>query len=295
MSTETPERLGIGMKIDTSSEDLQVEDISYHQHQAGALLARIYRPRAQAPRSALVSVHGGRWTRETRLTNAPIDEALAHDGNVVMAIDFRMPPVARYPDCVADINLAVRWLKQHAAELGIGAHRVGGIGTSSGGHQLMLCAMRPKDPRYAKLQLPGGPDLDAALGFAIMGWPVLDPLARYEMAKAKGMSEHVAAHDAYWPTVEAMAEGNPQLILERAESTALPPALLVQGAADTILPPDMAGNFATAFRKAGGTLDLRMFDGQPHTFITKDPISAASIAAIDLIKLFVRYRTALLT
>ena len=74
MSTEIPERLGIGMKIDTSSEDLQVEDISYHQHQAGALLARIYRPRAQAPRSALVSVHGGRWTRETRLTNAPIDE-----------------------------------------------------------------------------------------------------------------------------------------------------------------------------------------------------------------------------
>ena len=206
-----------------------------------------------------------------------------------------MPRVARCPDCVADNNLAVRWLKQHAAELGVGTDRVGGIGTSSGGHQLMLCAMRPKDPRYAKLQLPGGPDFDAALGFAIMGWPVLDPLARYEMAKAKGMSEHVAAHDANWPAVEAMAEGNPQLILDRGEPVVLPPALLVRGTADTILPPDMPGNFAAAFRKAGGTLDLRMFDGHPHTFITKNPISAASIAAIDLIKLFVRYRTALLT
>jgi acetyl esterase/lipase len=109
------------------------------------------------------------------------------------------------------------------------------------------------------------------------------------------MSQHIAAHDAYWPTVEAMAEGNPQLILDRGESVALPPTLLVQGAADTILPPNTAANFATAFRKAGGTLDLRMFEGQPHTFITKDPFSAASIAAIDLIKLFVRYRTALLT
>jgi acetyl esterase len=282
-----------GMKIETSSDDLQVEDVSYCQHQSGALLARIYQPRSKAPRAALVSVHGGRWTRETRLTNAPIDQALARDGNVVMAIDFRMPPIARYPDCVADINLAVRWLKRHAAELGLPAGSVGGIGTSSGGHQLMLCAMRPKDPRYAGLPPPGGSELDATLAFAIMGWPVLDPLARYEMAKAKGMSEHIAAHDAYWPTVEAMAEGNPQLILDRGEPAVLPPVLLIQGMADAILPPDMAGNFAAAYRKAGGTLDLRMFEGEPHTFITKDPISAASVAAIELIAAFVRYRSAL--
>jgi hypothetical protein len=63
--------------------------------------------------------------------------------------------------------------------------------------------------------------------------------------------------------------------------------------ADAILPPDMAGNFAAAYRKAGGTLDLRMFEGEPHTFITKDPISAASVAAIELIAAFVRYRSAL--
>jgi acetyl esterase len=283
------------MKIDTASEDLQAEDAPYYQHQSGALLARLYRPRSQVPRAAIVSVHGGRWTRETRLTNAPLDEALARDGNVVMAIDFRMPPVARYPDCVADINLAVRWLKLHAAEFGVRAELVGGIGTSSGAHQLMLCAMRPRDPRYAALPLSGGPGLDAALAFMVMGWPVLDPLARYEMAKAKSMTEHIAAHDAYWPTVEAMAEGNPQLILDRGEPAALPPALLVQGTADTILPSGMASNFAAAFRKAGGSLDLRMFEGQPHTFITKDPAAAASTAATELIKAFVRYRAALLS
>jgi acetyl esterase/lipase len=123
-----------------------------------------------------------------------IDEALALDGALVMALDIRMPPVARYPDCLADTNYAIRWLKQHAATMGVIADRVGGIGTSSGGHQIMLGAMRPRDPRYAVIAGPDG--VDASLAFVIACWPVLDPLARYRMAKAKGMDDHVAAHHA---------------------------------------------------------------------------------------------------
>ena len=73
--------------------DIHVEDIEYLPHPSGALLARIYRPKEGRPRAALVSLHGGRWTRETRLTNAVIDEALARDGALVMALDIRMPPV----------------------------------------------------------------------------------------------------------------------------------------------------------------------------------------------------------
>lgn len=276
------------MNAPTLSADLHVEDVEYLHHPSGPLLARIYRPKNAPSGPALVSIHGGRWTRETRLTNAVIDEALARDGNVVMAIDFRMPPVARYPDCIADINFAIRWLKQHAHDFGARSDLVGGIGTSSGGHQLMLSAMRPQDSRYAALRLPGAPDIDATLTFAIACWPVVDPLARYEMAKEKGMTDHLAAHDAYWPSLDAMAEGNPQLILDRGEPAKLPPALLIQGAADAILPAGMADNFANAYRKAGGTIDLRKFDGQPHTFITKDPGSQGSMQAIELIKTYVR-------
>lgn len=282
-------------KVGTSSDDLHVEDVEYHHHPSGPLLARIYWPKDAKLRPALVSVHGGRWTRETRFTNASIDEALARNGAAVMAIDFRMPPVARYPDCVADINLAVRWLKQHARDFGSRPDLVGGIGTSSGGHQLMLSAMRPHDQRYAALRLPGGLDVDARLAFAIVCWPVLDPLARFEMAKTRSMTEHVAAHDAYWPNEEAMVEGNPQLILDRGEAVELPPTFLIQGTGDTILPPDMADKFAAAFRKAGGTLELRKFDGQPHTFITKVPGSSTSVHALELISAFVRYRAALLS
>ena len=113
--------------------DIHVEDVEYLRHPSGPLLARIYRPKEGRPRAALVSMHGGRWTRETRLTNTVIDAALARDGALVMALDIRMPPVAGYPDCLADINYAIRWLKVYARMLGVEDGRVGGIGTSSGG------------------------------------------------------------------------------------------------------------------------------------------------------------------
>jgi acetyl esterase/lipase len=268
-----------------AAADIEVEDVEYLRHPSGPLLARMYRP--TAPRTALVSLHGGRWTRETRLTNAVIDEALARDGALVMALDIRMPPLARYPDCLADINFAIRWLKNAAKTFGV--ERIGGIGTSSGGHQIMLSAMRPNDPRYAALP---GPDVDASLAYVIACWPVLDPLARYRMAKAKSMDDHVAAHHAYWPDEAAQAEGSPQMILDRGERVELPPTLVIQGTGDVILPTDMADDFAAAYRKAGGTIELRKFDGQPHTFITKKPAGAASRDAIEVIKAFVRSRSA---
>lgn len=275
------------MSVDTLA-DIHVEDIDYLRHPSGPLLARIYRPKEGRPRAALVSMHGGRWTRETRLTNAVIDEALARDGALVMALDIRMPPVAHYPDCLADINYAIRWLKVYARMLGAEDGRVGGIGTSSGGHQIMLGALRPRDPRYAAIAGPQG--VDASLAFVIACWPVLDPLARYTMAKAKGMDDHVAAHHAYWPDEAAQAEGNPQMILDRGEPVELPPALVIQGTGDVILPTDMADKFTASYRKAGGSIELRKFEGQPHTFITKDPTAAASRDALEAIKAFVRER-----
>jgi len=277
------------MSVDALA-DIHVEDIEYLRHRSGPLLARIYRPKEGRPRAGLVSMHGGRWTRETRLTNTVIDEALAHDGALVMALDIRMPPVAGYPDCVADINYAIRWLKVYARMLGVEQDRVGGMGTSSGGHQMTLSALRPRDPRYAAI--PGPEGVDASLAFLIAGWPVLDPLARYRMAKAQGNEEMLSAHHAYWPDEAAQAEGNPQMILDRGERVELPPALVIQGTADVVLPDGMADAFAAAYRKAGGVVDLRKFESQPHTFITKEPANPASIEAIEVIKAFVRERTA---
>src|SRR3954447_17484111 len=232
--------------------EIEVRDLEYQRADGAPLLARLYRPIGSGPFPALIDVHGGAWASGDRLNNAPLDEALAKSGIVVLAIDFRMPPEHRYPASIADINLATRWLKAHAAEFGSRRDLVGGLGTSSGAHQLLLSPLKPAEPRYAALPLADAPGEDARLPYLVLCWPISDPLARYRMVREKGNTRLVEAHDAYWRSEAEMEEGNPQLILERGEAVALPPAVVVQGLADDNVTPDMADRFAAAWGSRGG-------------------------------------------
>jgi acetyl esterase len=278
---------------------IEVRDLTYQFQNGEPLLARLYRPiggadsigDATRPFPALIDVHGGAWAMGDRLNNAPLDEALAKSGIVVLAIDFRMPPEWRYPASIADVNLATRWLKAHAQEFGSRRELVGGLGTSSGAHQLLLSVLRPEEPRYDALPLAEAPAADARLPYIVLCWPISDPLARYRMVKEKGNTRLVEAHDAWWPSEAAMEEGNPQLIIERGEVAGLPPAILLQGTGDDNVTPDMADRFAAAYRNRGGKLALHKFDGQPHTFIMRDPASEASRRATELIRDFVLKQT----
>jgi len=273
--------------------EVESRDLEYRRTDGGEpLLARLYRPKGDGPFPAVVEVHGGAWASGDRLNNAPINEALAKSGIVVLAIDFRMPPAHRYPASIADINFATRWLKAHAGEFGSRRDLVGGLGTSSGAHQLLLSALKPDDARYAALPLPEAPDEDARLPFLVLCWPVSDPLARYRMVKAKGNARLVESHDAYWASEAEMEEGNPLLFLERGEAALpLPPAIIVQGLADDNVTPDMADRLAAAWQARGGSVELHKFEGQPHTFIPRDPASDASRAATEKLRDFILAQT----
>jgi acetyl esterase len=267
---------------------IQVKDIEYTRPAGTPLLARFYRPEGGGPFPAVLEVHGGAWTSGDRLNNTAIGEYLAARGIVVLSIDFRMPPSARYPETVADINFAIRYLKQNAERFATRAERIGGLGTSSGGHLLLLNVLRPRDPRYAAIPLPGA---DAGLAFAVACWPVADPLARYRAVHERGNDRLVEAHHQFWPSEEAMAEGSPQLILVRGEPVVTPPALIMQGTNDDNLTPDMARDFAAAYTKAGGSIAFHEFEGEPHAFIARDPASANAQRALALIADFVHHHT----
>jgi acetyl esterase/lipase len=270
--------------------EIDVEDVEYLRHGGKPLLARLLRPRGTGPFPLVVDLHGGAWCRGDRLDDAATNEALARSGLAVAALDFRMPPDTSYPGSLADIHYAIRWLKSRAGELRVRPDSVGLMGISSGGHQAMLLAMRPRDPRYAALPLAA--NVDATVRCVILCWPVIDPLGRYNYAKrlvadggphAEFGSRVIPSHDQYWVSEEAMTEGNPTMALERGEKVLMPPVLYLQGTADIAHPRPNLDRFVAAYRKAGGRLELKFFEGVGEAFVKKDPRSPQSLAAIDAI------------
>jgi len=274
--------------------EIDVEDVEYLRHGNKPLLARIYKPRGTGPFPLIIDLHGGAWCNKDRTSDAGTDEPLAKSGVVVVSLDFRMPPDAGYPASLADVNYAIRWCKARARELHSRPDRVGILGVSSGGHQAMLTALRPNDPRYAALPLPGTA-VDATVCCAILCWPVIDPLGRYHYAKTMQSGAHkkqadnwVHCHDQYWQGGEAaMTEGNPTLALERGEKVQMPPVLYLQGTADVAHPVPNRDRFIASYRKAGGRVELHLFEGVGEAFITNDPASPAALSAIDRIIEFV--------
>src|ERR1700738_290398 len=130
--------------------EVDVIDVEYQQWAGKPWLARVYRPIGTGPFPTVVDVHGGAWNNGDRLNDAMMNRAMAAQGILTVAIDFRQPPEAGYPASVCDMNLAIRWLKVHATEFG-GTAKVGALGVSSGGALGPLRGLCPRVPRAAAL------------------------------------------------------------------------------------------------------------------------------------------------
>jgi acetyl esterase/lipase len=266
--------------------EVDERDVEYQRLAGKAWLARIYKPKGSGSFPSIVDVHGGAWHNGDRMNNAGIDRALAAKGVVVAAIDFRQPPEAGYPASICDVNLAVRWLKAHAAEFN-GTTAVGAFGNSSGGHQVVLNALRPRHAAYSSLALPDHPEVDASLAYVIAGWPVICPLYRFHFAKEFNRQEHIKAHIDYWRTEEAMAEGSPQTIVEKDEQVALPPILMLLKANDKNHPLEMQERFIASYRKRGGAIEVHTFNDLPEHRMVPSPSQPETMRAIDTITAFI--------
>jgi acetyl esterase/lipase len=263
-------------------QDVDVDDVEYLRHGNKPLLARVHKPRGEGPFPALVEVHGGGWCAQDRFTEKLRHEAMAQNGIVSIALDFRSGKEAPYPASVQDINYAVRWAKLNAGMLKTRPDLVGLSGQSSGGHQAMLVAMRPHDPRYTAIPLPAGSAThDASVRCVVMSWPVINPFSRYRHAKRLVASGNppewakagVARQDDYWQSEANMAEGSPMLMLERGEKVQLPPAVWFQAHGDKMhdykdvesgFPGNEPQRFVAAYGKAGGEIALEYFEGGQH-------------------------------
>ena len=255
-----------------TTHEVQIEDVEYLRHGDKPFLARLFKPQGSGPFPVMVELHGGAWVNGNRENGNAGNEALARNGVIVAALDFRVPPEASYPASLADIHYGIRWCKAQAESWNGMSDKIGGMGTSSGAHQAMLLGMRPHDSRYAALSLTNGAtEVDGTLGCVIMVSPVIDPLGRYHYAKGirddvkppESVSERIVAmHDMYWVTEEAMGEAAPGRMLARGERTELPPTLCLARTYEAPHPRPDLDEFIMQYRKAGGQIDVTIFEGE---------------------------------
>ena len=100
--------------------------------------------KAQDQRPALVFFHGGGWVGGGPTQFTQHSDYLATRGMVCIQVEYRLiakgdqgPPI----DCVHDAKSAMRWVRGHAAELGIDPHRIAAGGGSAGGHLAAFVGM----------------------------------------------------------------------------------------------------------------------------------------------------------
>ena len=250
--------------------DLAVGEVELRRNSAGRMLmARIYQPKGPGPFPTVLDLHGGAWNGKDRRAEEPMDRALAASGLLVVAADLTLAPEAPYPACVQDANFAVRWLKANAATWNGDTSKIGIYASSSGGHVAELLAMRPRDPRYNSIPLAAAPDVDATVAYVAMRSPISSTFARYENAERRGNQGMMKNNKVFFNPWETIHESNPQEILERGEKVNLVPFLIMQGALDDNMLPEVQEKFVRTYKAAGGACDYRLFANSVHEWVAK--------------------------
>ena len=93
-------------------------------------------------------------------------------------------------------------------------------------------------------------------------------------------------HEQYWGTEEAMAEGAPARILAGGEKTALPHTLTLRRSYEAAPPRPDFDEFVNQSRKAGGAIEVTIFDGEGEGLLS-DISSQVAEQTLDEMSAFI--------
>jgi acetyl esterase/lipase len=104
----------------------------------------IYRPPAGTEkRMAIFHFHGGRFALGSKDELAPKVTPFATRGYLSIAAQYRLGAASRWPSQIEDAKVHIRWVREHAAELGIDPKHIGVAGYSAGGFIAVYTAGQP--------------------------------------------------------------------------------------------------------------------------------------------------------
>src|SRR4051794_796899 len=123
---------------------------------AGPVPVRVYRPSDETSLPLLLWFHGGGWVTGNLDTHDQVCRLLCDEVDaVVVSVDYRLAPEAKFPAAADDCMSAYEWALAHADEVGADPERIAIGGDSAGGNLaavVALCA-RHEGLRQPRMQL----------------------------------------------------------------------------------------------------------------------------------------------
>jgi acetyl esterase/lipase/predicted enzyme related to lactoylglutathione lyase len=226
---------------------------------AGLLDYRLYRPAAPGPHPVVVYFHGGGWVLGSHDSDDPMLRDLCRrSGALIVSVNYRHAPEACFPAAVDDALAAVRWVGEHAGELGGIANQLAVAGWSAGANLAAVICRLVRDE--------GGPP--------ILGQLLLTPVTDGGMGtasyveNAEGYALTASLMQWFWNHYCDPAErSDPRASPLRAEDLSrLPPAMVVTCEFDPLR--DEGRAYAAALARAGVPVQELHARGHTHTSLT---------------------------
>ncbi len=244
----------------------------------------LYTPETSGPRPLVIFIHGGGWTTGMKRTTSNFSDfpavlaGLAERGFSVASIEYRLSSEAPFPAAVLDAKAAVRYLRANAARYGIDPARIAVWGGSAGAHLTAMTAMSCADPHFA-----ADDTSHAAVSDCVQAW--VGWYGPYDITEMLQASIQAANTPGLEMSAQAKAEteggirffgcslnGCPDGVLAQASPIAYvdskdPPALLVHGTADTLVPHAQSEALLRKLQAADIKSELILIEGVGHGWV----------------------------
>ena len=255
--------LSLGFCFSASAEWLTIETYKTVENGDPLELHIDFPPghKASDQRPAIVFFFGGGWKFGKPGQFYPYIQALSQEGLVAISAQYRTKTSheASPVDCVKDGKSAIRYIREHAAELGVDPNRIIAGGGSAGGHVAACTAID-----IAPYEL----DEDIAISSRPQALVLLNPVL--------SVGPDGYAHGYVKQFIQSWEDISP---LQNVE-TGFPPTLIQVGTADKILPVGMAEEFEEKMKNAGNFVDIVFYEGASHGFFNKPEYRAETIEKI---------------
>ena len=116
----------------------RTEDVVYGRKYGSALTFDVFTPKEKANGAAIIFAVSGGWFSDHRAINPATYAEYLKRGYTVFAVVHGSQPRYTIPECVADMNRSVRFIRAHAADYKIDPNRIGITGGSAGGHLSLM-------------------------------------------------------------------------------------------------------------------------------------------------------------